>query len=148
MFGLLHTAKTCDLMSYDRHKLCPLNHSFEDWIAEGRPAGVAVRVSGDADLDGEYDALARSSRVTIVFPAFTDGRGFSHARRLRAAGFTGELIADGEVLADQWVYLERCGFTGLASSSTAKTAGQLATFSDSYQAHSLQPEPLFRRRHG
>ncbi|MEE4331205.1 MAG: DUF934 domain-containing protein [Wenzhouxiangella sp.] len=125
-----------------------LAHFFEDWVAEGRPAGAAVRVSGDADLDGEYEALARSRRITIVFPAFTDGRGFSHARRLRAAGFEGELIADGEVLADQWVLLERCGFSRLASQDTAKTAARLAVFSDSYQAHSLQPEPLFRRRHG
>ena len=125
-----------------------LVHSLEDWIAEGRPAAAAVRINGDAELDGEYEALARSRRITIVFPAFTDGRGFSHARRLRAAGFEGELVADGEVLADQWVFLERCGFSRLASQETAETAAQLAGFSDSYQAHSLQPDPLFRRRHG
>lgn len=123
-------------------------YAFEDWVAEGRPEGVAVRVGGDAELNGEYEALASSRRITIVFPAFTDGRGFSHARRLRSAGFEGELIADGEVLADQWVFLERCGFTRLASQDLGRNAAQLAGFSDGYQAHSLQPEPLFRRRHG
>jgi len=33
MFGLLHIANTCDIMSYARNELCPWNHVFEDKLS-------------------------------------------------------------------------------------------------------------------
>jgi uncharacterized protein (DUF934 family) len=58
------------------------------------------------------DHIATLSSIAIVFPVFSDGRGFTHARRLRTAfGFTGALIADGHTIPDQADYLFRCGFT-------------------------------------
>src|ERR1700730_12282191 len=43
--------------------------------------------------------LARFALVAVVFPKFTDGRGYSLAHRLRGNfGFAGELRATGEVL--------------------------------------------------
>ncbi len=55
--------------------------------------------------------LARFALVAVVFPKFTDGRGYSLAHRLRGNfGFAGELRAAGDVLFDQLQFLARCGF--------------------------------------
>lgn len=47
--------------------------------------------------------------IRLAFPAFSDGRAFTLARRLREAGYTGELRALGPVIADQYAMLRRCG---------------------------------------
>jgi uncharacterized protein (DUF934 family) len=55
--------------------------------------------------------LSRFALIAVVFPKFTDGRGYSLAHQLRGAhGFTGELRASGEILFDQLQFLARCGF--------------------------------------
>jgi phosphoadenosine phosphosulfate reductase len=55
--------------------------------------------------------IARFSLIAVEFPKFSDGRGFSLARRLRdELGFTGELRAVGDILYDQLQLLARCGF--------------------------------------
>ncbi len=48
--------------------------------------------------------------ISVAFPAFNDGRGFSIARRLRRNGFTGTLRATGPLIADQYAYAKACGF--------------------------------------
>ncbi|MEO9787281.1 MAG: DUF934 domain-containing protein, partial [Aurantimonas coralicida] len=42
--------------------------------------------------------------------AFSDGRGFSLAKRLRRAGFEGTLRASGPLIADQFADALACGF--------------------------------------
>jgi siroheme synthase-like protein len=50
--------------------------------------------------------------IAIQFGAFSDGRGFTHARQLRMDYHSsGPIIATGNVIADQIDYLRRCGFT-------------------------------------
>ncbi len=126
----------------------PVNEccNLEEWKLLGRPARLSIEIDADQDLDDEYPALAHAQRIVLRFPVFMDGRGFSHARRLRAQGFSGELVAAGDVLPDQWAFLERCGFTALASDAAAARAESLPGFSHAYQADFRQPEPLFRRR--
>ena len=63
---------------------------------------VAVRIEPGGDARELLPHLDRLARVDIAFPAFTDGRGYSAARILREAGFTGELRAVGDVLVDQF----------------------------------------------
>src|SRR3546814_9221749 len=58
--------------------------------------------------------LDRISLVEVNFPSFGDGRGYSVARILREAGYTGELRAVGDVLVDQLFYMRRCGFASFA----------------------------------
>jgi uncharacterized protein (DUF934 family) len=48
--------------------------------------------------------------IRIDFPSFSDGRGFTLARRLRMMGFKGQLRARGHVLADQYAMARRVGF--------------------------------------
>lgn len=124
------------------------DYSLADWLAQGKPAGVPVEVAGEDDLAGHYTELLGAPRITVTFAAFTDGRGFSHARKLREKGFDGELLASGELLADQWQYLQRCGFDGLLDPALSDKAHSLQRFSDGYQADARQSRPLFRRRLG
>lgn len=48
--------------------------------------------------------------ISIAFPTFSDGRGFSIAKRLRRDGFTGILRATGPLIADQYAHAKACGF--------------------------------------
>ncbi|MEM1402318.1 MAG: DUF934 domain-containing protein [Pseudomonadota bacterium] len=118
---------------------------LESWREAGRPADKSVLIPGDADLDLDYPALVKTARITVEFPVFMDGRGFSHARKLRDLGFDGEIIAAGDVLPDQWEYLRRVGFTGLADGSVSDSAKDLQAFSQPYQADTLHDLPLFKR---
>ena len=60
-------------------------------------------------LEGQLDRL---TLIRVAFPAFNDGRAFTIARRLRMAGYKGELRALGPVIADQYAMLRRVGFDG------------------------------------
>ena len=55
-------------------------------------------------------AVSSASVIEIDFPTLRDGRGYTHAHRLRALGFTGTLRAVGDVGVDQLHYLLRSGF--------------------------------------
>lgn len=48
--------------------------------------------------------------IAIDFPSFSDGRGFSLARRLREMGYKGRLRASGRLIADQYAMARRVGF--------------------------------------
>ncbi|MGB0507527.1 MAG: DUF934 domain-containing protein [Pikeienuella sp.] len=60
-----------------------------------------------ADLPTWFDKV---SLISVNFPNFANGRGFSIARRLREQGFSGRLRATGHLIADQYAYLRACGF--------------------------------------
>lgn len=60
-----------------------------------------------ATLTGRLDGL---HLIRISFPAFSDGRAFTVARRLRMMGYRGELRATGPVIADQYAMARRVGF--------------------------------------
>ncbi|MFP5480355.1 MAG: DUF934 domain-containing protein [Alphaproteobacteria bacterium] len=62
-----------------------------------------------AELAGHLDRL---TLIRVAFPAFNDGRAFTVARRLRMMGYTGQLLALGPVIADQYAMLRRVGFDG------------------------------------
>jgi phosphoadenosine phosphosulfate reductase len=71
----------------------------------------ALRLAPDADLSDIVDALPRIQSIFVEFAAFTDGRGFSLARLLRKRhGFTGLLVADGQLIPDQFAFALQCGF--------------------------------------
>ena len=59
-----------------------------------------------ADLPAHLDRAL----IAIDFPSFSDGRGFSLARRLRELGFAGRLRAAGRLIADQYAMARRVGF--------------------------------------
>lgn len=104
----------------------------------GRKVGVAIGNGVKAqELAPFLDQLAL---VSIAFPSSGDGRGFSIAKQLRAAGFTGRLRASGPLIADQFAFALACGFDEIDlpdSVAQRQPAEQwiamLATVSNTYQ---------------
>ena len=76
------------------------------------PAQV-LTLAGDSDLAMLADDLASAAMIEVEFPSAHDGRGFSLARALREAGFSGLIVARGRVIADQYRHLRQCGFDGV-----------------------------------
>ena len=83
---------------------------------DGTDLGVLINPADDVRrLEGHLDRLAL---VAVAFPAFNDGRAFSHASLLRSRlGFTGEVRAVGDVLIDQIPLMLRCGVDSFAVSN-------------------------------
>ncbi|MEM9049321.1 MAG: DUF934 domain-containing protein [Pseudomonadota bacterium] len=80
-------------------------------LPEGHPADMTgLHIPNDLDPEAMTRFFAQLGLISVAFPAFSDGRGFSIARRLRGMGWTGRLRAAGPVIADQFAYLLECGF--------------------------------------
>ncbi|UWQ16278.1 DUF934 domain-containing protein [Jannaschia sp. M317] len=124
------------------HGFCPL----DDLPANGP---LAVDVPSDADLAPLIARLPEVSAIRVAFPSSADGRGFSIARELRRAGYTGRLRAQGHVLADQYAMARRCGFDEVEIDDTLaarQPEPQWLARAD-WQAHDYQHH-LGRRRTG
>jgi uncharacterized protein (DUF934 family) len=87
--------------------LTRLTHALD---AHGPGLDLGVIVPNTTEPAALLDALPKLGLISIAFPAFADGRGFSLARLLRRAGFKGELRASGRLLADQYTHALGCGF--------------------------------------
>lgn len=90
--------------------LAPLAH-LEAVLARRAPGQeIGVEIANTtklSELEAHFEGLAL---IAVGFPGFGDGRGFSIARSLRVAGFTGRLRAVGPLIADQFAYALACGF--------------------------------------
>ena len=99
------------------------------------------------DADPRELKLDGIERIDLHFPKFTDGRAFSQAFLLRRRlGFTGEIRATGDVLIDQLLQMQRCGFDAavLRSDQNQDIAQrQLQRYPAFYQGDALTPEPHF-----
>jgi len=117
-------------------------------VSRGSEIGVWLDSNESAGLLA--DSAHTLPLITIHFPAFTDGRGFSSARLLRERyGFTGELRAVGAFMRDQLTFLRRCGINAFVfeGGEPLEVIGQsLHDFSEAYQADSDHNLPIFRRR--
>jgi uncharacterized protein (DUF934 family) len=120
----------------------------EALLARRDPTGVWLGPFDEpAEILRDFDALGL---VAVLFPKFTDGRGYSTAALLRTRyGYRGELRAFGDVGRDQLFYLKRCGFDSfqLAPHRDPEDAlPSLRDFSLRYQGSVDDPLPLFRKR--
>ncbi len=81
-------------------------------LGEALRAGLelGVHIPNDAQAETLAPHFARLSLISVAFPGFADGRGFSVGHALRALGFEGRVRATGYVIADQFAYLLACGF--------------------------------------
>jgi uncharacterized protein (DUF934 family) len=89
--------------------------SLERWRADralaehAGPLGLALK--NNEPVQPLQADLHRFELIALEFPKFTDGRAYSQARLLRERlGFAGELRATGQVLPDQLLFMQRCGF--------------------------------------
>ncbi len=92
-----------------------------------RPGRLGALLDSDLPVERLAPYLDALSLVALRFPAFTDGRAYSSARLLRDRHrFDGEVRAVGDVLADQYAFMLRCGF-------------------DAFEVPDGQPPELWRR---
>ncbi|MEM7211032.1 MAG: DUF934 domain-containing protein [Pseudomonadota bacterium] len=71
---------------------------------------LGLQAPNDTAPDDLVRYFGRLGLISVDFPSFADGRGFSIAASLRDKGFSGRLRAEGPVIADQFGYLLSCGF--------------------------------------
>ena len=143
-----------------RHLLLPL----VAWLAQretllaelAATGGVAdsrlklgVELAPADDLAQIAADLPSLSLISVEFPRFTDGRGYSIARALRGHyHWQGEIRAVGDILRDQLFYLARCGFDTFALRDDQNVDVALRAFRDFSEAYqgAVDRGPLFERR--
>jgi uncharacterized protein (DUF934 family) len=130
----------------------PVDHpavTVDAFVDQTNAAAVRIEPGDDArELLGHLD---RIRLVEVNFPIYGDGRGYSAARILREAGYTGELRAVGDVLIDQLSHMRRCGFDSFAPQKALDVADAEAAFTrwpDVYQATTDGRVPIWSLRHG
>ena len=120
-----------------------------DFLAGGNVA--AVRIEPGDDVRQLLPHLGRLKLVEVAFPKFRDGRGYSSARILREAGFTGEIRAAGDVLVDQIGFMRRVGFDSFAPNAPLDLKVVQATldrYPYVYMKSSDGKPPVWALRHG
>lgn len=117
---------------------------------EGQSPALKLGVWLSAEQKAEVltEDLDRLATIWLHFPRFSDGRSYSNATVLRRLGYKGELLAFGDVLVDQVLLMQRCGFDVAMlrqDQSLVDALAALRSFSDFYQGDALQPLPAYRR---
>jgi uncharacterized protein (DUF934 family) len=117
---------------------------------QDNPLGsISVLLQPDDDALALAAHLATLTDIAIVFPVFTDGRGYSQATLLRKRlGYTGRLRAVGDVLVDQVNYMARAGFDEIElreDQSLEAARKALTQFSAHYQAAQDGSAPVWQR---
>ena len=108
---------------------------------------LAGRLAVANDADPRSLDLNGITRIDLNFPKFTDGRAYSQAFLLRRRlGFKGEIRATGDVLIDQLVQMQRCGFDAAElrpDQNVDHVPGQFDRFAAFYQGDAVTPAPHF-----
>ena len=131
----------------------PVIVPVERWVAERdallQRGDVGVLLGGADDPSVLADDVGTLELIAIDFPAFKDGRGYTHARMLRDRyGYEGELRAIGQILRDQIFYYARCGFDAFLipeGKNALDVMKGLDDFTVTYQAAADEPAPIYRR---
>ncbi|HIM08820.1 MAG TPA: DUF934 domain-containing protein [Gammaproteobacteria bacterium] len=128
---------------------------FIDWQASRdellkRNTKHAVWIDGDTETEALLDDLEHFSIIALDFPAFKDGRSYSHACLLRQRyAYKGELRAIGDVLRDQLFYMQRCGMDSYEvreDKDIEDAIKSLNDFSVRYQAAADDAVPIYKQR--
>ena len=102
--------------------------------------GTALDMAHTDDPALLEPVIAQLTLIRVTFPAFSDGRGFTVARRLRMLGYTGELRALGPVIAEQYAMARRVGFDAveIPDDLAARQPESQWQFRADWQAHDYQ----------
>lgn len=117
----------------------------------GQSNATAVRLEPSDDARALIPHLDRLALIEVSFPKYRDGRGYSAARILREAGYTGELRASGDVLVDQIAFMRRCGFDSFIADAELDEAAverALNRYPEVYQRAADARPPVWKLRHG
>ncbi|WP_291820601.1 DUF934 domain-containing protein [Bosea sp. (in: a-proteobacteria)] len=90
--------------------------------AKAQAQRIGALIPNSLSADSISPHLPQLALIAVMFPSFSDGRGFSLAKAIRRAGFGGTLRASGPLIPDQFDYALACGFDEieLPESSTAR----------------------------
>ncbi len=100
--------------SEEQKALLPLADLIEK-AESSNDVGLGVLIKPGDDVRKLEPYLYRLEIVAVEFPAFNDGRAFSHASLLRERlAFRNEIRAVGDVLIDQIPLMLRCGIDSFA----------------------------------
>jgi uncharacterized protein (DUF934 family) len=128
---------------------------FDYWkenqaICKQRDDNTAVCINGDNNTAELADYLDQFQLIALEFPAYKDGRCYSHARLLRDRyEYAGDIRAVGDVLRDQLFYMKRCGISSFAireDKDFEDALKALKDFSVTYQGASDENLPLYKTR--
>jgi uncharacterized protein (DUF934 family) len=115
-----------------------------------REGQLGVCIDGDDDTEEVAKDLAHFDLIALDFPAFKDGRGYSHARILRDYyNYQGDLRAVGDVLRDQLFYMRRCGINSFHVREDMDYEDAMKGFSDfsvKYQTAADGALPVYKDR--
>jgi uncharacterized protein (DUF934 family) len=109
-----------------------------------------VRIEAGDDVRRLLPQIDRVRLVEVDFPKFRDGRGFSSARILREAGYTGEIRATGDVLVDLIFFMRRCGFDSFEPDvpmNPVDVESVLSRYPEVYQHAADSRVPIWAKRH-
>ncbi len=107
--------ETDELKAADGERALVSLERFKALAAASNEAGLGVVIQPADDVAELQPYLDRIAIVAVVFPAFSDGRAYSHASLLRDRfGYEGEIRAIGDVLLDQVPLMLRCGIDTFA----------------------------------
>lgn len=123
--------------------------TLESFIGQSNAA--AVRLEAGDDARALLPQIAQLALIEVSFPGYRDGRGYSSARILREAGYTGELRAQGDVLVDQIPLMRRCGFDSFAPETSIDIdvlRASLERYDTPYQKAADGAVPVWKLRHG
>ena len=106
--------------------------------AQAGDTGLGVLINPADEVLRLQPFLDQISLVAVAFPAFNDGRAFSHASLLRSRlGFGKEIRAVGDVLIDQVPLMLRCGIDSFAVTNATAirrlSEGRLPGIDNHYQ---------------
>lgn len=133
----------------------PVVVTLKRWQAErgtllGRNAPLGVRLPNNQPVAALAPDLPRLELIILEFPKLNDGRAYSQARLLRERhGYRGELRATGNVLRDQFLFMQRCGFDAVEPAKPDPLPAWRAAMSEFdvvYQPAADDRAPAARRR--
>ena len=137
--------------------LSRLKAEADDLRARNAKLGVQLLANGNGktqlgeDVQELEPYLDMLSLVSIAFPTYRNGPGFSAARVLREQfNFDGEIRASGEVLHDQWAMMRRCGITAFELAPTVRLetfTEAMSELSDAYQPAADDQRGALWQRH-
>jgi uncharacterized protein (DUF934 family) len=92
---------------------------------------IGIRISPADTVEDIATDLKNIKLIAVDFPAFTDGRAFSHTRLLRSRyGYDGEIRAIGSYMPDQVYYLSRVGVNAFQLENPEQLELALSTMND------------------